>query len=87
MVFRGVILYRVQSFLSPGVNLNLDICCSCGTIDIEKSNSKGLLLMALNARQSPENRLQKIPMRIELNFEKISKTVKNSISKPRSFSQ
>ena len=42
--------------------------------------------MTLNARQSPEDRLQKIkPMIIELNFEKIRKTVKNSTAKPGNF--
>ena len=44
--------------------------------------------MALNAGQSPEDSLYKIKLNdiIELNFEKISKTVKNSPAKHRNFS-
>ena len=40
--------------------------------------------MTLNTRQSPEDSLQtKKPIIVELNFEKICKTVKNSTAKPR----
>ena len=43
--------------------------------------------MTLNERQSPEDSLQKIKIVIiQINYEKISKTMKNSTVKPQNFS-
>ena len=44
MALRGVILYRVQSFLSPRMNLNFRHLSSCDTIEAPTHDTRKVLL-------------------------------------------